>query len=58
MCVCVCVCVCVYACVQLKSKLKAARAEVADYKVEQIKRREELGLTLANLQQEQKLRHV
>lgn len=42
---------------QLKSKLKAARAEMADYREEQIRIREDLALTLENLQREQKLRH-
>lgn len=41
---------------QLKSKLKAARAEMADFRDEQIKVREDLALTLENLQREQKLR--
>ena len=41
---------------QLKSKLKAARAEIADYKEEQISVREELALTIEELQRELKLR--
>lgn len=43
---------------KLKSKLKAARAEMADYREEQIRIREDLALTLENLQQEQKLRSL
>lgn len=41
---------------QLKSKLKAARAEIADYKEEQVSVREELALTIEELQRELKLR--
>ena len=42
---------------QLKSKLKAARAEIADYKEEQVSVREELALTIEELQRELKLRY-
>ena len=51
-----------YACThthtQLKSKLKAARAEIADYEEEQVSVREELALTIEELQRELKLRCV
>jgi hypothetical protein len=43
---------------QLKSKLKAARAEIADYKEEQVSVREELALTIEELQRELKLRYI
>ena len=41
---------------QLKSKLKAARAEIADHQEEQASVREELALTIEELQRELKLR--
>lgn len=43
---------------KLKSKLKAARAEMADYMEEQFKVKEDLALTLESLQREQKLRSL
>ena len=41
---------------QLKSKLKAANAEMADYREEQVRVREELALTVQELQKGLKLR--
>ena len=41
---------------QLKSKLKAASAEIADYREEQVRVREELALTVQELQKGLKLR--
>ena len=41
---------------QLKSKLKAASAEMADYREEQVRVREELALTVQELQKALKLR--
>ena len=43
---------------QLHSKLKVARAEMADYKEEQWRVREELVVTVEELQKELKLRFV
>ena len=43
-------------CVQLRSKLKSVRSEIADQKLEQAQAREELLLTLENLHKEVKLR--
>ena len=41
---------------QLKSKLKATSAEMADYREEQVRVREELALTVQELQKGLKLR--
>lgn len=41
---------------QLKSRLKATKAEIADMKTEQARVREELAISLEELQRELKLR--
>ena len=45
-------------CSQLKAKLKAAMADIVDYKEEQVRVREGLLLTLEDLQKDLKLRSV